>query len=279
MGALRQLAGIGKIPAAVEWMRKRVKDEKLVVFAFHVEVQERLAEALAPDSPLSITGEMSLKARRDAIQRFQSDPASRVIVCSLTAAQTAITLTAARRVLMVELDWTPSALEQAEDRVHRIGQTAQVEITYLRATGTLDDRMAAILAGKREAIATLAAAAAPFGYRKDGAPRKQPPGPGRPRLDPATRAARRKTSKAVWQASHPDWMREYMRKRRLEARINSARRAIQELALTEQLGYSGMLREMGGRDYKPSDYQRDLAQERVAAERAHELLARIGTAP
>ena len=276
-GALRQLCGIGKIPAAVEWIKERVKDEKLVVFAYHIEVQERLAEALASHATLSITAGMSLTARREAILRFQCDPAARLIVCSLKAAQTAITLTAARCVLMVELDWTPSALEQAEDRVHRIGQTGQVEISYLHAAGTLDDRMATLVRRKRETINTLTAATAPFGYRKDGAPRKQLPGPGRPRLDPATRVARRKTSKAVWQASNLDYMRDYMRERRLKARIKSAKRALRELASTEQLGYDGMLREMGGRrrDYTPSDHERRLADERAAAQRARELLEQL----
>lgn len=40
--------------------------------------------------------------------KFQRDPDERLMVVSLKAAQTAITLTGAQRVLMIELDWAPA---------------------------------------------------------------------------------------------------------------------------------------------------------------------------
>ncbi|MFZ4625968.1 MAG: DEAD/DEAH box helicase, partial [Rhodoferax sp.] len=121
MGALRQLAGVGKITAALKLIRGCIQDKKLVVFAYHIEVQEALLAGLSRNgiAVLSITGDMPIKARRESILQFQSDPTSRVIICSLKASQTAITLTAAQCALMVELDWTPTSLEQAEDRLHR----------------------------------------------------------------------------------------------------------------------------------------------------------------
>lgn len=159
--ALRRLAGIGKVEAAAQWILSHALLEKVVVFAFHIEVQESLVDAVRAgglDTVLSITGGMSPKARHDAIQRFQCDPRARVIVCSLTASRTAITLTAAERALIVELDWTPGGLEQAEDRIHRIGQPGQVTITYLAASDTLDDRMLSILSRKRSLIRALTGA-------------------------------------------------------------------------------------------------------------------------
>lgn len=229
MGALRQLAGVGKIAAAVGWIRECVKDEKLVVFAYHIEVQQALIDALEIDGTpvLSITGDMAIKARQDAIKRFQSDPAARLIICSLKASQTAITLTAARRALMVELDWTPSALEQAEDRIHRIGQNGDVKITYLHAANTMDDRMVDILDAKRAKISVIGAANAPYGYRKDGVPRQQAAGPGRPRLAPDERERRRKSSKAGWQARNAEYMRDYMRQRRLKKKIKQVPAPVQ----------------------------------------------------
>lgn len=164
--ALRRLAGIGKVEAAAQWILKHASLEKVVVFAFHIEVQESLVNAVRAgglDTVLSITGGMSPKLRHDAIQKFQCDPRARVIVCSLTASRTAITLTAAARALIVELDWTPGGLEQAEDRIHRIGQSGQVTITYLVASETLDDRMLSILARKRSLIRALTSASAVCG--------------------------------------------------------------------------------------------------------------------
>lgn len=276
MTALRQLAGVGKVQAAVQWIQQTVKDEKLIVFAHHREVQDALVAALTSSSgePLAINSEMTAKARRESILSFQNDPSARIIVCSLKAAQTAITLTAAQRVLMVELDWTPGSLEQAEDRAHRIGQLGQVNVTYLCAAGTLDDRMEVILAEKRVKIDAITSSA-PYGYRKDGAPRQQLPGPGRPRLDPVTRAERRKSSKSGWQARNTEYMRDYMRTRRLEAKIKVAREVIEDYKSLERLGFEGMRRATGIRNYRPSEYQSELVEAQTKAESAQEFLKKI----
>lgn len=216
VGVLRRLAGEGKVDAAVTWaVSDTVKDEKLVIFAYHKDVQKKILEGLLAHGAnvLTISGDQSASARAKAIRQFQTDPATRVIVCSLKAAQTAITLTAARLALLVEYDWTPAGLEQAEDRIHRIGQNRQVVITTLHAIDTLDDRMQSIL-NRKSAIVKGLNHASPHGQKKDGTPRRQAAGPGRPRLSPDERAAKRRATKAVWQARNPEYMREYMRERR-----------------------------------------------------------------
>lgn len=263
IGALRRLTGIGKIPAAVDWILQHVKDEKLVIFAYHIEVQKALIEALiaAGETPLSITGDQTVRARREAIHSFQREADRSVIVCSLKAAQTAITLTAARLALIVELDWTPAGLEQAEDRIHRIGQTRQVEIAYITARETLDGRMLAILDRKRLIVEKLVSGGALHGYKADGTPRKQAPGPGRPRLDDGERRHRRKSAKAGWQARNSDYMREYMRRRRSELKEATLRqklsRATKDYRQARRLGVAGMQR-FAGASYSEIDYKRDM---------------------
>lgn len=277
--ALRMINARGKIAAAIDWIIQNVKDEKLVVFAYHIEVQQAIIQGLEASgvSSLSITGDMSTVARRRAIQQFQTDPARRLIVCSLMAAQTAITLTAARRALMVELDWTPSILEQAEDRIHRIGQHAQVEITYLHAANTLDERMSEIILGKRAKINVIGAGGAPYGFRKDGAPRLQAPGPGRPPLPPDERARSRKDSKASWQVQNAEYMRDYMRKVRLKKKIKQAEKDIRAFEQLMRLGHVGMLSEMRVNRYLyPLEYfEKELAQAEKRAAKAKGFLAGV----
>jgi superfamily II DNA/RNA helicase len=239
-------------------------------------VQEALFDGLREFSPLAITGDMSAKSRREAIRSFQDDPEVRIIICSLKAAQTAITLTAARRALLVELDWTPSSLEQAEDRIHRIGQAGQVVITYLVARETLDERMAAVLGTKREKIKIVAGSNAPFGYRNDGSARKQRPGPGRPRVAPEIQTVRRKASKATWQACNLDYFRDYMRKRRIDEKVKEYKQAQEELAVY-RLGYGYARSVFGlGSCYRLKDYENDLAAAVASFERADKKLKRAG---
>lgn len=279
--ALRQLVGTGKIADTVVAIRNIVKDEKqkLVVFAYHLEVQQALIEALTADGqkPLSITGAMNLSERHKAIHTFQHDTGARVIICSLKAAQTAITLSAAKRAIMVELDWTPGVLDQAEDRIHRIGQTYQVLITYLIAKDTLDQRMAKILELKRTNINKVTGTAL-HGFKKDGKPRMQAPGPGRRPLPAAERKARRAGTKALWQAKNLDKMRNTMRERRKKEKIRTARIIIEEYRVIRSLGYAGMLRELReqpGR-YRLSDYERDVTAAYQAALKAQAALKKLG---
>lgn len=59
--------------------------------------------------------------------------------------QQGLTLTAASHVVFAELYWNPGHMKQAEDRAHRIGQTASVNVHYLIAKGTFDTVMWAML--------------------------------------------------------------------------------------------------------------------------------------
>jgi SNF2 family DNA or RNA helicase len=61
-------------------------------------------------------------------------------------------MTAASNVAFVELGWTPAAHDQAEDRVHRIGQEEAVTAWYLLAADTIDERIAAVIERKRELV-------------------------------------------------------------------------------------------------------------------------------
>jgi SNF2 family DNA or RNA helicase len=66
-----------------------------------------------------------------------------------------VTLTRASNVAFVELDWTPARLEQAEDRLHRIGQRDSVTAWYLIAPDTIDATMAAVIDRKRQVIGAV----------------------------------------------------------------------------------------------------------------------------
>ena len=63
-----------------------------------------------------------------------------------------ITLTAASNVCFVELDWTPAAHDQAEDRCHRITQHDSVNAWYLLAQNTIDTYIYELIQAKRAVV-------------------------------------------------------------------------------------------------------------------------------
>jgi SNF2 family DNA or RNA helicase len=56
----------------------------------------------------------------------------------------------AGHVIHLDRPWNPAVEDQATDRAHRIGQHRLVEVHHLIAEGTIEDRIAGLLAGKRE---------------------------------------------------------------------------------------------------------------------------------
>lgn len=154
MTALRRLAARGKLTAAVSWLEDFLEsEERLVVFAHHRDIQSAVSERF-PHSA-QIVGADSFEAREENVRRFQSDDGPQLCVCSLEVASHGFTLTRAANVAFLELAWTPAKHDQAEDRVHRIGQASGVTAWYLLAAGTIDERIAALLETKREVVDSL----------------------------------------------------------------------------------------------------------------------------
>jgi hypothetical protein len=101
---------------------------------------------------LPITAEVQAKKRFGLIQEFSRSPDVCAIVASLNCLNRGFTITSANHVILVDLEYSPEATEQAEDRVHRPGQTKPVYITYLLSRDTIDQVMHEILVQKSQAI-------------------------------------------------------------------------------------------------------------------------------
>lgn len=71
-----------------------------------------------------IDGGTASRRQQAYVARFQTEEECQVAIVGITAAGTGITLTAATTCVFVELYWNPGTLNQAEDRIHRIGQLA-----------------------------------------------------------------------------------------------------------------------------------------------------------
>lgn len=116
------------------------KHKQHVVFSEFVDTCNILAGRLRSKS-LNVavyTGETDQRDRaalEDSFQRGEID----VIVGTIGAMKEGLTLTAADTVHFVERSWVPGWNEQAEDRLHRIGQRNSVTILIYQATRTVDD--------------------------------------------------------------------------------------------------------------------------------------------
>lgn len=153
----RHASGLAKCDAAIELLKSDLESgmRKVVVFAHHLDVINRLHAGLREFNPVQLTGATPPTVRQAAVDNFQNDPQVRVFIAQLTAGGVGITLTAASDVVFVEQSFVPGDNAQAADRVHRIGQTMPVLVRFLSLAGSVDEVLVEILARKTEMISAV----------------------------------------------------------------------------------------------------------------------------
>lgn len=141
-----------KVPQVIEHMKNILEENsKVVVFCHHKDVVDAIVNEFSSQA-VRITGEESNDVKVHSVQQFQENEKVHVAVVSIRAAGVGITLNKASVGIFAEIDWTPSANFQAEDRLHRIGQTSKVLIQYMVIDGSIDAWIVNQLVAKQQVI-------------------------------------------------------------------------------------------------------------------------------
>ncbi|MFN9176558.1 MAG: DEAD/DEAH box helicase [Synechocystis sp.] len=100
---------------------------------------------------LYLYGGTKREQRQAIVERFQNDPHSPALfILSLKAGGTGLNLTRANHVFHVDRWWNPAVENQATDRAFRIGQTRNVQVHKFVCTGTLEEKINAMLEDKQQ---------------------------------------------------------------------------------------------------------------------------------
>lgn len=156
--SLRRWVGLQKVQSVIKLVSQELKDgayDKIVLFAVHKDVLSELLRGLADFGSVLIYGGTPPEKRDRAIKKFQTDPKTRVFIGQIIAAGTAINLTAAHHVMVVEADWTPANNQQAVMRCHRIGQTKPVTVRFAAIAGSIDQRIQNVLRRKTRTLVEI----------------------------------------------------------------------------------------------------------------------------
>lgn len=123
---------------------------KVILWSYYVRTIEALTARYAAYGAASLYGETPAIDRQALTDRFQADPALRVLVANPAAAGVGFTLTAATYAVYETLNWRYDLYAQSQDRNHRIGQRNPVTYIRLIADGTVEQAIAEALARKAQ---------------------------------------------------------------------------------------------------------------------------------
>lgn len=90
---------------------------------------------------LRLDGSTAVNERQDLIDQYTQNKDIFVFLLSTKAGGLGINLTSADVAIIHDIDFNPYNDKQAEDRVHRIGQTKEVQIYKLISEGTIEEGM------------------------------------------------------------------------------------------------------------------------------------------
>lgn len=118
-------------------------DEKVIIFSNWTQMTDAICNKLKSVGYKVgvITGETPDISRQEIVDVFQNSSDLKVLVGTIGAMGTGLTLTAATTVIFLDEPWNKALFDQAVDRAHRIGQKNNITIYSIMCKDTIDERI------------------------------------------------------------------------------------------------------------------------------------------
>jgi SNF2 family DNA or RNA helicase len=97
-----------------------------------------------------IDGKQTLDDRYDCIREFDTDPECCVLLLSFHTSVEGMNMTCSNRMYFMEKWWNHAKMWQIEDRIHRIGQNRDVQITCFQMNKTIEDQISRLVEKKKQ---------------------------------------------------------------------------------------------------------------------------------
>lgn len=128
---------------------------KAIVFSNWETETSIYKKAFGKFHPAYIVGATDPKDRQEEVNRFQNDPNCSVIIGTIGAMGTGLTLNKASYVFFTDKAWNETDNQQAEDRAHRIGTDSNVTVITMLAKNTIDEKIEEKLQEKANLFANV----------------------------------------------------------------------------------------------------------------------------
>lgn len=151
----RQDLALAKLDMCFDHMDMLLENgEKLVVFAYHRAVVKKLHERFSKThGSVMLIGGMGETARQAVIDAFNADDSNRVLVANIVSAGEGIDLSIANTACFVEVSWSPSELDQAEERIWAVTKDVPCAIYRYVVRDSMDHIMLRVVEDRQHNIA------------------------------------------------------------------------------------------------------------------------------
>lgn len=142
-----------KLDRMIELVEEVIENgRKCLIFSNWTQMTDIISERILSMgwAPLVITGETKDENRQLYVELFQTRENNPVLIGTIGAMGTGLTLTAATTIIFVDEPWNKALFDQAVDRAHRIGTTSNITIYSLMCKDTIDERIHQIIYKKGE---------------------------------------------------------------------------------------------------------------------------------
>ena len=141
-----------KLDLCIEIIKEIMSEHKIVVFTWFVNTARVLKKRLDQEriECVQIDGETSIEDRSKYVKKFQEDKNCRVFIATIATCGLGLDLYSADVCIFVSRSWTPKVNEQAEDRVHRLGQKKAVNIINIVTNTYVEEKMLEVLEKKED---------------------------------------------------------------------------------------------------------------------------------
>lgn len=147
----KAVSALAKTAFTVEYVNEVLQTtQKVIIFSDHVQAVKKIHSEFPPEKARYLTGETPAHIRKEIVDSFNDDDVD-ILVMTFGAGAVGFNITGANYMVFNDVPWVPADWDQAEKRMHRIGQDKTCFYAYIMAS-KVDQRIFRTLQAKRKII-------------------------------------------------------------------------------------------------------------------------------
>lgn len=146
-----------KMIKTLELLKEKSKKSKIVFFGIFIDTLDYFYDFCIKENIgcIKITGDTNNKDRIEKVNIFNNTEDYRIFFSTLSSGGTGINLTSADTVIIYDSWWNPAVEEQAVSRLHRIGQSKEINFIKIVYKDTIEEKIIELLDNKKSLFNSL----------------------------------------------------------------------------------------------------------------------------